>query len=95
MYPEMDDWLRVRNKVDPDGMFVGDWHRRLLIPQDGGLSNLPLEERITSTNAAKDGGVDLTGHIPRKYPSPQTSEESFEMMHGVEAEKSFMMHDST
>ena len=93
MYPEMDDWIRVRNEVDPDGMFVGDWHRRLLIPQEGG-SSLPLEERITSTKPAKAGGVDWIGHIAGKSLSPQTSEESFEMMHGVEAEKSFVIHGS-
>lgn len=94
MYPEMDDWMRVRNEVDPDGMFVGDWHRRLLIRQDGGVSSLPLEERITSTKPAKAGGVDWNGHMAGKGLSRQTSEESFEMMHGVEAEKSFMVHDS-
>ena len=93
MYPEMDDWMRVRNEVDPDGMFVGDWHRRLLIPQEQGFPSLPLEERMVSTKPAKAGGVDWAGHIPGKGLSPQTSEESFEMMHGVEAEKSFMMHD--
>lgn len=26
MYPSLGDWLRVRNEVDPNGMFVGDWH---------------------------------------------------------------------
>lgn len=94
MYPEMDDWMHVRNEVDPDGMFIGDWHRRLLIPQGQDVSNLPLEERITSTTIAKASGNGSTGCIPGKGLSPQTSEESFEMMHGVEAEKSFMMHDS-
>lgn len=94
MYPEMDDWMRVRNEVDPDGMFVGDWHRRLLIPQEGGASKLPLEESMTSTKPAKAGGVDWTGRTCEKGLSRQTSEESFEMMHGVEAEKSFMMRDS-
>ena len=24
-------WLAVRAKLDPDGMFVGDWHRRLIL----------------------------------------------------------------
>ena len=95
MYPEMDDWLRVRNRVDPDGMFIGDWHRRLLIPQERGASNLPLEERMTNTKPAKGGGVDWTGHMCEKDPNRQASEESLKMMHGVEAEKSFMMmHDS-
>ena len=94
MYPEMDDWMHVRNEVDPDGMFVGEWHRRLLIPQEREGSTLPLEERMTSSKPATVGGVDWTGHIPQKGLSPQTSEESFEMMHGVEAEKSFMVHNS-
>ena len=94
MYPEMDDWMRVRNEVDPDGMFVGDWHRRLLIPQERGVLSLLLEERMISTRPAKAGGIDWRGHIPGKTFSRQTSEESFEMMHGVEAEKSFMIHDS-
>lgn len=92
MYPEIDDWMRVRNGVDPDGMFVGDWHRRLLIPQER-ASSLPLEERMTYTRPAKAGGVDWSGQIPGKKPSRQTSEESFEMMHGLEAEKSFMICD--
>ena len=87
MYPEMDDWIRVRNEVDPDGMFVGDWHRRLLIPQNGESPSLPLEEKMASTESANAGGVDWTGRM-------SGSEESFEMMHGVEAERSFMMPDS-
>ena len=94
MYEGMDDWMRVRNEVDPDGMFVGDWHRRLLMRQEEGMAHLPLEERISSTKPAKAGGVLWTGHMAGMAHSRQTSEESFEMMHGVEAEKSFMVHDS-
>ena len=94
MYPELDDWMRVRNEVDPDGMFIGDWHRRLLIPHEREGLTLPLEEKTTSTAPARGGGVDWTGQIHEKDLSPQTSEESFEMMYGVEAETSFMMRDS-
>ncbi|CRG89307.1 hypothetical protein PISL3812_06343 [Talaromyces islandicus] len=34
MYGEdMDEWLQVRHTTDPDGMFIGEWHRRnLLLP---------------------------------------------------------------
>ena len=92
MYPEINDWLRVRNEVDPEGMFVGDWHRRLLIPDDDG-KRLPNEERNVKIETAKAGGVNWTGHVPGKSLSPQTSEESFEMMHGVEAEKSVLLSD--
>jgi D-arabinono-1,4-lactone oxidase len=55
---DMDEWLRVRKEADPDGMFVGEWHRRnLLLPSaanpaaddapDGETEGrvLPLEER--------------------------------------------------
>jgi D-arabinono-1,4-lactone oxidase len=34
-------WRAVRNRVDPDGMFVGPWHRRLVME---GSSCLSLEE---------------------------------------------------
>jgi D-arabinono-1,4-lactone oxidase len=27
---DMDDWLRVRKEVDPDGLFLGEWHHRHL-----------------------------------------------------------------
>lgn len=94
MYPEMDDWIRVRNEVDPEGMFVGDWHRRLLLPDDDGKPVLANEERKMKIETADAGGVNWTGHIPGKNLSPQTSEESFEMMHGVEAEKSMLFGDS-
>lgn len=46
---DMDDWLKVRREVDPDGMFLGEWHRRNLpLVADGeqpSSSILPLLER--------------------------------------------------
>ena len=94
MYPQMGDWVRIRNEVDPDGLFVGDWHRRYLLPERNEISNLPMEERILQCRAAKGGGIEWTGHIPGRSLSPQGSEESFEMMHGVEAEKSVLFKSS-
>ena len=93
MYPEMDDWIRVRKEVDPDGMFVGDWHRRLLLREDNGEDVLPNEEKKIKIETSKAGGVHWTGNVSGKNVSPQTSEESFEMMHGVEAEKSVLLSD--
>lgn len=90
MYPEMYDWLRIRNEVDPEGMFIGDWHRRHLLPEKKEAANMPLEERILQCKPAKGGGVDWTGYIPAKNLSPQGSEESFEMLQEVEAEKSIL-----
>jgi D-arabinono-1,4-lactone oxidase len=43
---EMDEWLRVRAESDPDGMFLGEWHRRhLLPPGSDDESTFPLAER--------------------------------------------------
>ena len=94
MYPRLEDWLRVRNEVDPDGLFVGDWHRRYLLPTESTGSALPLEETNFNTTTTSAGGLNWAGVMPTKSLSPQTSEESFEMMHGVEAEKSSILNRS-
>lgn len=94
MYPDMEEWVRVRNEVDPDGMFVGDWHRRLLLPDGTESSILPLEEKKASTTRAAGGGLEWRGYLPGSASSPPVSEESFEMMHGVEAEQSVLLDDS-
>ncbi|KAL9103695.1 MAG: hypothetical protein Q9163_001289 [Psora crenata] len=59
MYPDMGEYVRIRNEVDPEGMFVGDWHRRLILPEQG----LPLEERKTMVKAASGGGIDWFGEV--------------------------------
>ncbi|KAL8733146.1 MAG: hypothetical protein Q9166_002338 [cf. Caloplaca sp. 2 TL-2023] len=92
MYPKMGDWLRVRSEVDPEGTFVGDWHRRLILPDDKGETALQSEERMTRMEPAKIGGLNWFGQLPAKSSSPQSSEESFDMIHGSEAEKSGILH---
>lgn len=91
MYPTLTDWRQVRNEVDPDGMFVGDWHRRYLLPTDIEEPPLQLEERKLRTEGSYEGGQVWFGANPTKGWTPHTSEESFEMMHGVEAEKSSIL----
>ena len=93
MYPDISDWLLVRNDVDPEGMFVGDWHRRYLLSEDSTMPVLPNEERNMKVQFSKEGGVNWTGQVHGKSLSPQTSEESFDMMHGAEAEKSVLLRD--
>lgn len=93
MYPAMGDWLGIRNEMDPDGMFVGDWHRRHLMPEEEEASNLPMEEKRLKMKPARGGGIDWSGFMPGKNLSPQGSEESFDMMHGVEAGKSVIIND--
>lgn len=95
MYPTLENWTAVRHEVDPDGMFLGDWHRRYLLPGKDELPMLPLEESAISFEAAKSGGIDWTGKIqtPQVTSSSPTSEESFDIMHGVEAEQSFIFYE--
>lgn len=86
MYPNMKDWLRVRNEVDPEGVFVGDWHRRHLLPEPVSKGMLPLEERLAKTEPAKvGGGLNWFGQPPTKSSSPHLSEESFDMINEVKA----------
>lgn len=57
-------WRRARDAADPDGMFVGPWHRKLVLGTPdvvGGVGSktklLPLEEAELSREQAEDGGV--------------------------------------
>ncbi|KAI9726466.1 MAG: D-arabinono-1,4-lactone oxidase [Chrysothrix sp. TS-e1954] len=56
MYAEnLGKWLDARRSVDPDGMFVGAWHRRMLLGvQD---KNLLLEEVEVERVDRKSGGA--------------------------------------
>ena len=95
MYPEMSQWLTVRNAIDPDGMFVGDWHQRHLLPADGDDRGIAFAEQKENVKPAREGGLEWgEARIP-KSPSPQTShasEESFDMVQGAEAERSVLLH---
>ena len=63
MYPELRQWLKVRDDVDPEGMFVGDWHRRNLLPFAQGDALFPLEEQRASTHMTFGGGLFWTGQM--------------------------------
>lgn len=68
---DLDEWLRVRNEVDVDGMFVGEWHRRNLLPDPSSSSSsgrkggggseeitaLPLEEREKTRRPFRQSGT--------------------------------------
>ncbi|KAK7750434.1 D-arabinono-1,4-lactone oxidase [Diatrype stigma] len=57
--PDLEAWRSVRAQADPDGMFVGPWHRRHVLGQDGPI--LPLEEvevkRARLSSLFSGGGV--------------------------------------
>ncbi|KAI2637947.1 L-gulonolactone/D-arabinono-1,4-lactone oxidase [Hypomontagnella submonticulosa] len=54
-------WRKVRESVDPDGLFAGAWHRRFVL-ENGPL--LPLEElEITRKKVSNVGGVMFEGVV--------------------------------
>ncbi|KAK8157661.1 D-arabinono-1,4-lactone oxidase-domain-containing protein [Phyllosticta citrichinensis] len=90
---DLASWLAIRNDVDPDGMFVGDWHRRALLPPASQLPPLPLEERETIRKQHRKGGVDWFGEqAVRTGPGSSSSDESFDILHSAEAEASQLLH---
>ena len=91
MYPDLGIWLRVRDEVDPEGMFLGEWHRRCVLPSGPERLVLPFQETEMRREPASGGGVLWTGELLGKTLSSKHSEESFDLMHGVEAEKSVVL----
>ena len=105
-------WTKVRNEADPEGMFLGEWHRRSL--GLGAGNEFPLEERELSRKKAPNGGQIWVGENSgasawsfdqvgkpaeqtrdkAESPSASSSGESFDMMHGAEAEKSMLFNDN-
>ena len=53
-------WREVRDRADPEGMFVGPWHRRLLL---GGGEHLGCEEETVSITKARGGGLLWEGRM--------------------------------
>ena len=56
---DLRSWRRVRDQADPEGMFVGAWHRRLVLGGEavGAGTRLRLEEAELRREKAVDGGV--------------------------------------
>jgi D-arabinono-1,4-lactone oxidase len=50
-------WREVRDRADPEGMFVGPWHRRLLLGGEKGEEGLDFEEVVVKESNAKGGGI--------------------------------------
>jgi len=84
------DWRKIRNEVDPEGMFVGAWQRRYLL---GDTERLALEEQEVNRQKLWSGGVQVSGAVRETNEkslksSGNSSEESFENLGSSEfAEK--------
>ncbi|KAF2120020.1 D-arabinono-1,4-lactone oxidase [Lophiotrema nucula] len=97
---DLDEYLRVRNEVDPEGMFVGAWHRRTILPPRAEFPVLPLEEKEIVRRDRRVGGTDWVGEQARWWDggldaftktNGSESGESFDMMAGAEAEASVLL----
>ncbi|CAL3968425.1 hypothetical protein PZA11_004016 [Diplocarpon coronariae] len=80
--PRLQEWRRVRGDADPEGMFVGEWHRRFIM---GDGPRLALEEREVGRENLRTGGVvvragvfDSKGSEEGMSESEHSSEESFD-----------------
>jgi D-arabinono-1,4-lactone oxidase len=70
------EWRKIRNNADPEGMFVGDWHRRYIM---GEGRRLALEEVEVGRKKLWKGGLLITGEVEDNGGlSGNTSEESFD-----------------
>ncbi|PYI27735.1 L-galactono-gamma-lactone oxidase [Aspergillus indologenus CBS 114.80] len=93
----MDDWMKVRQDVDPDGMFLGEWHHRNLdLPVGESTAteeSLPLLER---EKARRKAGVRGAGD-----GLEWIGDQRWQMKHAgvslslLEKEKSFASVEST
>jgi D-arabinono-1,4-lactone oxidase len=70
------EWRKIRNDADPEGMFVGEWHRRYIL---GEGRKLALEEVEVGRKKIWKGGVLVIGEVEDDCGlSGSTSEESFD-----------------
>lgn len=70
------EWRKIRNDADPEGMFVGEWHRRYIL---GEGRKLALEEVEVGRKKIWKGGVLVMGEVEDDCGlSGSTSEESFD-----------------
>ncbi|PHH86530.1 hypothetical protein CDD83_10099 [Cordyceps sp. RAO-2017] len=59
--PRLARFRRLRHALDPDGLFLGPWHREHLMPDE---PPLPLEEVQTDCCPAPGGGLRVFGCVP-------------------------------
>ncbi|KAF2715754.1 hypothetical protein K504DRAFT_446560 [Pleomassaria siparia CBS 279.74] len=98
---DLDDYLKVRKEVDPEGMFVGAWHRRTILPTRNEQPTFPLEEKEVVRRERKIGGDEWVGEQARWWDGGadvfekggSESGESFDLMAEAEAEKSVLLEN--
>ncbi|KAL7271393.1 D-arabinono-1,4-lactone oxidase [Rhizina undulata] len=53
MYPHMEDWVSLRNQIDPEGMFASDWLKRNILGDSANAAKL--------TNGVNDSSIKKHG----------------------------------
>ncbi|KAF7952561.1 uncharacterized protein EAE97_002058 [Botrytis byssoidea] len=87
MYGEnLENWRKIRNNADPEGMFVGEWHRRFIL---GNGPRLALEEVEIGRKRFRKGGVLVEGVVGGFRDEEDEGEgsesgESFDMLRASE-----------
>jgi D-arabinono-1,4-lactone oxidase len=88
---QLTEWRRVRGQADPEGMFVGEWHRKYVL---GEGKRLPLEEVEVGRRKLWKGGMMVLGRVEEDLEvekrdleglSGHSSEESFDLLRASEA----------
>jgi D-arabinono-1,4-lactone oxidase len=64
---DLEQWRKVRNENDPEGMFVGAWHRRFVL---GNSARLPSEEIEITQKKKWSGGMTYTGTTASQIKGP-------------------------
>jgi D-arabinono-1,4-lactone oxidase len=79
------EWRKIRSEADPEGMFVGEWHRRYIM---GDGPRLALEEAEVERKKLWSGGVKVTGAVvggkEGGLNEDHGSEESFDFLRNSE-----------
>lgn len=63
----LEQWRKIRNEVDPKGMFVGAWHRKFVL---GNSPRLDFEEVELSQGQKRSGGVEYSGITSSQIKGP-------------------------
>lgn len=79
---DLDDYLRVRDQSDPDGVFVGAWHRRYLIPSS--RPAYACEEKEVKRTEAANGGKNWFGDVGGRSRAGDEDEKSGFLVSEVE-----------
>lgn len=73
MYAEdLQEFRRIRNEADPQGLFTGPWHRRYLLGDQ--QPRLELEEVESSRKPLPTGGVEVFGSLSATSETPDDAE---------------------